>query len=68
MGTGLRQEELLALQWSYINLDKGELQVKLSIRRVEIISSDGTKESKTWKYGNLKNKVRKDWWSVKSNP
>lgn len=46
LGTGLRQGELLALQWSNINFDKGELEVKQSIRRVELIDSDGSKESK----------------------
>ncbi|MBV4415958.1 site-specific integrase [Clostridium tyrobutyricum] len=44
--TGLRQGELLALTWDDIDLDKGEISVNKSIKRVNIIKSDDSKENK----------------------
>lgn len=47
LGTGLRQGELLALKWSDIDFNKKELKVERSIRQVNMIAADGTKEYKT---------------------
>ncbi|WP_278246129.1 site-specific integrase [Clostridium tyrobutyricum] len=44
--TGLRQGELLALTWDDIDLDKGEISVNKSIKRVNIIKSNDSKENK----------------------
>lgn len=47
LGTGLRQGELLALKWDDINFTTEEVTVNKSIRQVNIISREGTKEYKT---------------------
>lgn len=47
LGTGLRQGELLALKWIDINFENKELKVERSIKKVNIINSDDSKEYKT---------------------
>lgn len=47
LGTGLRQGELLGLKWCNIDLEKMELHVRQTIKQVNIIAADGTKEYKT---------------------
>jgi integrase len=47
LGTGLRLGELLALEWTDISDDYSELKVQRSIKEVNIISADGSKEYKT---------------------
>lgn len=47
LGTGLRQGELLALKWSDLNIIDKELKVERSIKQVNIIAADGSKEYKT---------------------
>ncbi|WMJ79573.1 site-specific integrase [Clostridium sp. MB40-C1] len=47
LGTGLRQGELLGLKWADINMTNMELKVERSIKQVNIISADGSKEYKT---------------------
>lgn len=47
LGTGLRQGELLGLKWSDIDIDNKQLKVERSIKQVNIISADGSKEYKT---------------------
>jgi len=47
LGTGLRQGELLALKWSDIDMKNIELKVQRSIKQVNIIAADGTREYKT---------------------
>lgn len=47
LGTGLREGELLGLKWSDIDFENKELKVERSIRQLNIINADGTKEYKT---------------------
>lgn len=47
LGTGLRQGELLALKWNDIDFSNKELRVERSIKSVNIITADGTREYKT---------------------
>ncbi|NFQ36267.1 tyrosine-type recombinase/integrase [Clostridium sporogenes] len=47
LGTGLRQGELLGLKWNDIDIDNKQLKVKRSIKQVNIISADETREYKT---------------------
>lgn len=47
LGTGLRQGELLGLKWTDINMDTCELKVERSLKQVNIIAADGSKEYKT---------------------
>lgn len=47
LGTGLRQGELLGLKWSDIDTKNSELKVERSIKQVNIIAEDGSKEYKT---------------------
>lgn len=47
IGTGLRQGELLALKWDDIDIDKMELHVKSSLKKVSIIESDDVRSYKT---------------------
>ncbi|MHC1684928.1 MAG: tyrosine-type recombinase/integrase [Clostridiaceae bacterium] len=42
LGTGLRQGELLALQWNDINFEHKTVNVDKSIKRVKIFEADGT--------------------------
>lgn len=46
LGTGLRQGELLALKWSDIDFNKKEVSVSKSIKKVTVISKDGTRKGK----------------------
>lgn len=47
LGTGLRQGELLGLQWKDIDLENKELKVQRSVKQVAVIGEDGSKEYKT---------------------
>ncbi|APM37312.1 tyrosine-type recombinase/integrase [Clostridium kluyveri] len=47
LGTGLRQGELLALKWYNIDMDKMELHVKTSLKKVSMIESDNVRTYKT---------------------
>ncbi|HID0817714.1 site-specific integrase [Clostridium botulinum] len=47
LGTGLRQGELLGLKWSDIDINNKQLKVERSIKQVNIISSNGSREYKT---------------------
>ncbi|ENK1244776.1 site-specific integrase [Clostridium botulinum] len=47
LGTGLRQGELLGLKWSDIDINNKQLKVERSIKQVNIISADESKEYKT---------------------
>lgn len=47
LGTGLRQGELLGLTWNDIDLNACQLKVERSIKLVNTISTDGSKEYKT---------------------
>lgn len=47
LGTGLRQGELLGLKWTDINMNTCELKVERSLKQVNIIAADGSKEYKT---------------------
>lgn len=47
LGTGLRQGELLGLKWSDIDFKDEELKVERSIRIVEIINRDGSRNRET---------------------
>lgn len=46
LGTGLRLGELLGLKWSDIDLEKGELNVKRTIKRVKIFNDDSENKTK----------------------
>ncbi|WP_238886519.1 tyrosine-type recombinase/integrase [Clostridium sp. YIM B02551] len=46
LSTGLRQGELLGLKWNDIDLDKKELKVQRTIKKVTIINDDDTREGK----------------------
>lgn len=43
LGTGLRQGELLGLQWNNIDLDKGIIDVKQTLKTYSDIKADGTR-------------------------
>lgn len=45
--TGLRQGELLALTWDDIDIDNMEITVNKTIKRVKVIESDDTSQTKT---------------------
>ncbi|MBE1306203.1 site-specific integrase [Clostridium botulinum] len=47
LGTGLRQGELLGLKWNDIDINNKQLKVERSIKQVNIISSNGSREYKT---------------------
>lgn len=44
--TGMREGELLALEWKNVDLDKGFIHVNQSAKRVAVFDSDGNKEMK----------------------
>lgn len=45
LGTGLRQGELLALKWNDIDMSTNEIKVEKTLKRVTIISSDGSRNT-----------------------
>lgn len=47
LATGLRQGELLALDWKYIDLDKKQLKVERSIKEVYIYDDENNKHIET---------------------
>lgn len=47
LGTGLRQREILALKWDDIDMDKKELHMKKSIKKVSVIENDNIRSYKT---------------------
>ncbi|MHC1681340.1 MAG: tyrosine-type recombinase/integrase [Clostridiaceae bacterium] len=49
LGTGLRQGELLALEWSDIDLDKLELIVTKTVKRVKVMDANGNGSRRTIK-------------------
>lgn len=47
LATGLRQGELLALDWNNIDLEKGELKVERSVKEVYIYENENSKHIET---------------------
>ncbi|MCH3962940.1 MAG: site-specific integrase [Clostridium sp.] len=47
LATGLRQGELLALTWDDIDINNMEITVNKTIKRVKVIESDDTRQTKT---------------------